>query len=263
MNKWLVLHNDSKFSRALRDVLGKQATAIHVDELVNKVAVQAHIGQSVNHRWVSSGRVVDDFYQRTIFQEVFFSVESALYQYDQKDKHYVQFSWQAYLLSLFSCAKTVINPVTPSNLSVSYYQFPRLLMLAGQVGFRVPRYEIGRVCKEGYQSVDTLWYWPGRENIAEPIMNVEIMEGIDQVVHFVRYDQAYIVCWPKVPKEVEKRLLMLCNKLDVYVGEASFRVGKDWTFYGLRPQIQTDGCDDIVLLDIAECLRDIGNEGII
>lgn len=263
VNKWLILHNNSRFSQILRKVLGQDALAIHVDELVNEVAVQAYIGQSIHHSWALSGRIVDDFSDRIIFQEVFFSVESVLYQYDCNDHGYVKFSWQAYLLSLFSCSKLVVNPVTPSNLSISYYQFPRLLTLAEKVGFSIPAYEIGRGAKPGYIAVDTLWFWPGRKNQGLSIMNVERVEGEDCIVRFVRYDADYIVCWPIVPECVKKRLLGLCNYLNVYIGEACFRIRNDWVFYGLRPQIQTGGCEDDVLLEIAECVRDLGNEELI
>jgi hypothetical protein len=263
MSKWLILHNDSRFSQILREVLGRDVLAIHIDDLVNSVAVQAYIGENVNHSWALSGKVVDDFAHRIIFQEVFFSVESALYQYNCNDHGYVKFSWQAYLLSLFSCSKIVINPVTPNNLSISYYQFPRLLTLAEKAGLSIPNYEVGRGCKPGYIPVDTLWFWPDRKNHGIPIMNVERVDGEDHIIRFVRYDKSYMICWPVIPESIRVRLLKLCNQLDVYIGEACFRVKNDWVFYGLRPQIQTSGCEDAVLLEIAECVRDIGNEGII
>lgn len=263
MNRWLILHDHSRFSEVLQHVLGETAVAVDIKTLVNEIPVCVNLNEDLHHQWWVSGHLLDDFHQRIIFQEVFFSVDSALYQYYEKDKLYVRHSWQAYLLSLFSCAKTVINPVSPQSLSISHYQFPRLLMLAQSVGFLVPRYEIGGAKKEGYEAVDSLWYWPNRRKIDHPIMNVERMAGQEIFVRFVRYDEGFIVCWPPLPTLVQVPLLKLCHQLEVYVGEVFFRKGKDWCFYGLRPQLQTQGCSDAVLLEIAECLRDIGNEEII
>lgn len=263
MNKWLILHNQSRFSEILKRVLGKQAISVHLDTLVNHVSVRASVDHKTTHQWVISGQLVDDFYQRIIFQEVFFSFERALHQYDKLDHQYVKNSWQAYLLSLFSYAKVVINPMTPQNLSASYYQFPRLLALGDRIGFKTPEYEIGGVGKPGYKSLDSLWYWPDRSHMGKTIMNVKMTAGEERVIYFVRYDDSFIVCWPSLPIEMRQKLLLLCNDLGVYIGEAYFQKGKDWVFYGLRPQIQTYRCEDAILLEVAKCVRDIGNEEII
>lgn len=262
MDKWLILHDHSRFSVILKQVLGKKAISVDIDSLVNDVQVRVNLDQAIDHSWLVSEKVVDDFCQRIIFQEVFFSVDSALYQYAVQDAQYVKYSWQAYLLSLFSYAKTVINPVTPYNLSISYYQFPRLLMIAEKVGFQVPRYEVGREKREDYYLVDSLWFWPGKE-CKKGIMNVEIIRGLSKMIRFVRYDDSYIVCWPEVPFEIKAKILKMCNELHVYIGEIYFKVGAKWCFYGLRPQIQTTDCKDEVLFEMAECLRDIGNEEIV
>lgn len=263
MSNWLILHNNSRFSRILKNVLGRGALDIHVNDLVNHVSVRAQMDQGVSHHWSLGGKVVDDFYQRIIFQEVFFDMDSALSRFAKEDKKYVKFSWQAYLLGLFSYSKIVINPVTPNNLSVSFYQFPRQLSLASQVGFMVPKYEIGGGNKPGYMALDTLWYWPDQKCEGVGLLNIEQIEGKEELIRFVRYDKGYIVCWPKVPEDVEMRLLALCNQFGVYAGEAYFRVNTEWVFYSIRPLIKTEGCGDQMLFDIAECVRDIGNEGII
>jgi|GEM_PF-4645234 hypothetical protein len=263
MSKWLILHNNSKFSSVLKEVLGEKAISVNVDELINQISVNVHLEEGVDHRWTISGSLVDDFHQRIIYQEVFFSVESALYEYEKEDLPYVQFGWQAYLLSLFGYAKTVINPVTPENLSISYYQFPRLLALAADHGFSIPKYEVGRLAKENYVAVDSLWFWPGRELKGDAIMNISVIKGKDVVVRFIRYDDTHLVCWPRLPKKITNRLLRLCNSLQVFIGEVYFKVNQDWFFYGLRPQIQTDKCHKRVLLDVAKCLRDIGNEELV
>ncbi|MCP8352289.1 hypothetical protein [Candidatus Synchoanobacter obligatus] len=259
MDKWVILHAGSRFSMILGKVLGKSVYMVDIDTLVNETQVHVSLGAQDQHAWSVNGHIISNFCERILFQEVFYRFDKSLRHYERQDKMYVQFCWQAYLLSLFSQTRLVLNPVTPQTLTVSQYQFPRLLAIAESKGLRVPRYEIGRKDKNGYLPVDSLWFHPYRKCTAPSIMNVSLDGAVWEIIRFVRYDAGFLVTWPALPGEVHEQLLQVCNDLGIYLGEAYFRVDIEWTFYGLCPQLQASDVDDDVLTEIAHCIRDLGN----
>ena len=260
MSNWIILHNHGRFAEAMQSVLGKRADSISLEELIAATRIQVHIGKEHQHYWHYSGGMITAFNKKIIFQEVFYQFETALQIYGAEDRDYVRHSWQAYLLSIFAHAYKVINPVTPKRMTVSHYCFPNLCSIAYYCGFDIPNYEITSRSIKGYDAFDSFWYLPGRILASDVVMCVERPKEALEVVYFVRYDKSFITCWPKLPSEVESRLLMICNRLEIYFGQAAFQATGRWVFYGILPTISAPYPCDEVLFEMAMSVRDIGVE---
>ena len=262
MKDWVILHTHSDFSKQLMQVLGSSvAWCQDAYGLVNYTEVSVSFKNQERHQWVLDGKIISDFQDKIIYQEVFYKFDKVLGCFYPEDHEYVRYSWQAYLIGLFSHARIVINAINPQNLSVSQYQFPRLHVLGYKAGLAVPDYKVGMLC-EGDIISDSLWFYPFSRPVGDGVLSIENRPGSWVVVRFVRYDRGFMVCWPDMPIRVKNSLRSVVSTLNIQVGEAYFRVRDDWVFYGVYPQLKTPGCTEAQLKDIAECIRDIGRGGI-